>query len=235
MHGSPKQGYLYQWSDRWSEDDFMPLQRFLNLSQEEQDRVYNVSKKQFAEHGYDAMSLNLLLKELEISKGQFYYWFEDKADLFLSILDQGIASLVSILEHHGSPTRPQDYWAHLRSGRLLVETYWDGQDYIEIGTMIREQMAENHPVHERLKKRAQPIDNYWRTQLILGQKWGLVRNDISAETLVELLDTVADGIYNIILNLYRTSPDKSAEAEVLHAMLGPTLRSLIESKNSNGS
>ena len=130
LGGLSKQGYLYQWSDQRSEDDFMPLQRFLNLSQEEQDRVYNVSKKQFAEHGYDAMSLNLLLKELEISKGQFYYWFEDKADLFLSILDQGIASLVSILEHHGSPPRPKDYWAHFRSGRLLVATYWDGQAYI---------------------------------------------------------------------------------------------------------
>lgn len=206
----------------------MPLNRFLNLPQEEQDRVYEVAKKQFALHGYDAMSLNLLLKELKISKGQFYYWFEDKADLFLSILDQGITSLVAILERHGSPSNPQDYWSHLRSARLLVEAYWNDQEYVEIGTMIGEQIADNHPICERLKASAEPIKNYWRNQIISGQDWGLVRSDLSADTLVVLLDTVGDQFYRIILDLYSSSPGKEAEAGVLHELLGTTLRSLIE-------
>ena len=209
----------------------MPLNRFLNLPKEEQDRVYEVAKKQFASHGYDAMSLNLLLKELEISKGQFYYWFEDKADLFLSILDQGITSLVAILEGHGSPSKPNDYWSHLRSARLLVEAYWNDQEYVEIGTMIGEQMADNHPIFERLKASAEPIKNYWREQIILGQDWGLVRSDLSAATLVELLDAVGDQFYKIMLNLWNNSPAKGVEAGVLHELLGTTLRSLIEAPN----
>ena len=206
----------------------MPLNRFLNLPKGEQERVYQVAKKQFASHGYDAMSLNLLLKELEISKGQFYYWFEDKADLFLSILDQGITSLVAILEGHGSPPNSNDYWSHLRNARLLVEAYWNDQEYVEIGTMIGEQMADNHPIFERLKASAEPIKNYWREQIILGQDWGLVRSDLSADTLVELLDAVGDQFYKIILNLYNNSPAKIVEADVLHELLGTTLRSLIE-------
>lgn len=209
----------------------MPLNRFLNLPKEEQDRVYEVAKIQFASHGYDAMSLNLLLKELEISKGQFYYWFEDKADLFLSILDQGITSLVAILEGHGSPSNPEDYWPHLRSARLLVEAYWNDQEYVEIGTMIGEQMADNHPIFGRLKASAEPIKNYWQEQIILGQNWGLVRSDLSAATLVELLDAVGDQFYKIMLNLLNNSPAKGVEAGVLHELLGTTLRSLIETPN----
>ena len=66
----------------------MPLNRFLNLPNEEKERVLGISKTQFATNGYDATSLNLLLKELKISKGQFYYWFEDKADLFFTIMQE---------------------------------------------------------------------------------------------------------------------------------------------------
>ena len=81
----------------------MPLNRFLNLPNEDKERVLQIAKKQFSTYGFDAMSLNLLLKELDISKGQFYYWFEDKADLFFTVLNEGIDALQKRLNDHGMP------------------------------------------------------------------------------------------------------------------------------------
>ena len=88
-----QQRYLYRGSDRRFEGTVMALQRFLNLPKEEKDKVLGIAKKQFAQYGYDQMSLNFFLKELGISKGQFYYWFEDKADLFFTVMQEGLEAL----------------------------------------------------------------------------------------------------------------------------------------------
>ena len=128
----------------------MPLKRFLKLPLEEQERVLSVAKKQFAVHGYDAMSLNLLLKELDISKGQFYYWFEDKGDLFLSIIGQYCNFITMKLEEHGAAPSIEDYWVHLRQGRLIQEQCWKELDCIEIGVMIGEQMPVKSPIGRRI-------------------------------------------------------------------------------------
>ena len=102
----------------------MPLNRFLNLPEEEKDRVLKISKLQFSTHGYDSMSLNLLLKEIDISKGQFYYWFEDKADLFFTIIQEGLDALNLRLLEHGQPTSKTGYWTHMRQIRLISEQFW---------------------------------------------------------------------------------------------------------------
>ena len=125
-------------------------------------------------HGYDATSLNLLLKELEISKGQFYYWFEDKADLFFTVMKEGLDALRLRLDEHGQPTSPTDYWVHMRESRLITERFWDDNDFVEIGQMVSQQIPSNHPIYERLVVCSAPLQSHFREGLRLGQEWGLV-------------------------------------------------------------
>lgn len=42
---------------------------------------------EFGEKGYENSSLNNILKEAEISKGTFYYHYENKEDLYMSLMD----------------------------------------------------------------------------------------------------------------------------------------------------
>lgn len=205
----------------------MALNRFHKLPLEEQERVLGVAKKQFAVHGYDAMSLNLLLKELDISKGQFYYWFEDKADLFLSIIGQYCNFIAMRLEEHGAAASKEDYWVHLRQGRLIQEECWTELDCIEIGVMIGEQMPSNHPLSSGLAEKSGPLDRYWLVQLKQGQEWGLVRMDLSLEILLKLLSDVCDSFYAIMLGVSGVSPTPT-EVQVMHTILGSTLRGLLE-------
>jgi len=85
----------------------MPLNRFLNLPNEEKERVLGISKVQFAINGYDATSLNLLLKELGISKGQFYYWFEDKLICFSPLCKKAWMHFVCAWMNMAIRPRPQ--------------------------------------------------------------------------------------------------------------------------------
>ena len=205
----------------------MPLNRFLNLPDEEKERVLGISKIQFAIHGYDATSLNLLLKELEISKGQFYYWFEDKADLFFTVMKEGLDALRLRLDEHGQPTSPTDYWVHMRESRLITERFWDDYDFVEIGQMVSQQIPSNHPIYERLVLCSAPLQSHFREGLRLGQEWGLVRTDLSIEVLQNLTDGVGDAFYGPTLQTYTKGKPPSEETLLLHDLLGRTLHLIL--------
>ena len=215
----------------------MPLNRFLNLPNEEKERVLGISKTQFAIHGYDATSLNLLLKELEISKGQFYYWFEDKADLFFTVMKEGLDALRLRLEKHGYPTSAKDYWSHMRESRLITERFWDDNDFVEIGQMVSQQIPSNHPIYERLVVCSLPLQSHFREGLRLGQECGLVRTDLSIDILQNLTDGVGDAFYAPMLQSYTKGKPPTEETLLLHDLLGRTLRLIlrpVDEDNMNG-
>ena len=205
----------------------MPLNRFLNLPHEDKERVLRIAKKQFSTHGFDAMSLNLLLKELDISKGQFYYWFEDKADLFFTVLQEGIDALQQRLNSHGMPKVKSEYWEHMRASRLISEQLWEEKEFVEIGRMVYQQIPPNHPLHERLLKCDAPLRGHFCEGIRLGQSWGFVRTDLSASVLYELTDRIGDAFYNKIFDTYGQNTVPSDETLALHDLLGQTLRFVL--------
>jgi AcrR family transcriptional regulator len=213
----------------------MPLNRFLNLPHEDKERVLQIAKKQFSHHGYDAMSLNLLLKELDISKGQFYYWFEDKADLFFTVLKQGIDALQQRLNDHGMPKSKSKYWEHMRNSRLISEMLWKEKDFVEIGQIIYRQIPQNHPLYERLQECGAPLREHFCDGIQLGQTWGFVRTDLSASALYDLTDGLSDVFYSKILNTYDKDSAPFAQAVTLHELLGKTLRFVLTSDGHNDS
>lgn len=223
-----QQRYLYRGSDRRSEGTIMALQRFLNLPEEEKDKVLGIAKKQFAQYGYDQMSLNFFLRELGISKGQFYYWFEDKADLFFTVLKQGIDALQRRLNDHGMPKSKSEYWEHMRNSRLISEKLWEEKEFVEIGQMVYQQIPSTHPIYERLIELSSPLREHFCEGIQLGQTWEFVRTDLSASALYDLTDGVSEVFYNKILNSYAKGKPPTEETLMLHDMLGRTLRLILQ-------
>ena len=213
----------------------MPLNRFLNLPNEDKERVLQIAKKQFSTYGFDAMSLNLLLKELDISKGQFYYWFEDKADLFFTVLNEGIDALQKRLNDHGMPKSKSQYWEHMRHSRLISEQLWEEKEFVEIGQMVSQQIPSNHPLYERLLECCAPLREHFCEGIQLGQAWGFVRTDLSAPVLYELTDGVCEIFYNKMLNSYAKGSAPSGETIALHELLGQTLRFVLTLDDQNNS
>ncbi len=65
----------------------MPRPRFNKLAPEKRERIMEAAAKEFAAYGYEGASLNRILEQAEVSKGAAYYYFDDKADLFVSATD----------------------------------------------------------------------------------------------------------------------------------------------------
>ena len=75
----------------------MPRPRFARLTAAKRERIMEAAAKEFAAHGYEGATLNRILVEAGISKGAAYYYFDDKADLYLTaLLHYGQDTLVHI-------------------------------------------------------------------------------------------------------------------------------------------
>jgi AcrR family transcriptional regulator len=60
----------------------MPKQTFFNLNQNKKDKIIKVSFEEFSRLPFEDVSINVIVKEANISRGSFYQYFEDKSDLY---------------------------------------------------------------------------------------------------------------------------------------------------------
>ena len=61
--------------------------------QERRQQIMDAAKLVFAEAGYHGASINSIIERAQIARGTFYLYFESKAAVFDSILDQAMADL----------------------------------------------------------------------------------------------------------------------------------------------
>ena len=59
--------------------------RFQNLEPDRQERLINCAIAEFCDQGFEGGSLNRILKNADMSKSSFYYYFEDKLDIFSEV------------------------------------------------------------------------------------------------------------------------------------------------------
>lgn len=66
----------------------MPKQTFYNLAEEKREKLMRAVYQELARVPFSEMSINRIVKEAEISRGSFYQYFEDKADLLSYLLSK---------------------------------------------------------------------------------------------------------------------------------------------------
>lgn len=62
-------------------------ENFEKISEEKKNRIIKAALKEFALKGYEGASTNSIVKEVGISKGMIFHYFENKKNLYLYILD----------------------------------------------------------------------------------------------------------------------------------------------------
>lgn len=54
------------------------------------EKILIIAEEEFAKHGFDAVSMNDLVKKLDMNKATIYYHYKDKKTLYLTILKNAI-------------------------------------------------------------------------------------------------------------------------------------------------
>lgn len=170
----------------------MPRPRFAKLDPAKKEAILTAALEAFASHGFDGASYNQIIEKAGISKGAMYYYFDDKEDLFATVVRH---ELEDILQHfHTLPevSSAEEFW------QMLVELMTQAQSYV-VTEPLRMKLMKSL-MRLRSEGRRNPVirDLYelgeqFSGQLIKqGQAVGAVRTDLPTELLVALVTAVDD-------------------------------------------
>jgi AcrR family transcriptional regulator len=165
----------------------MPKPRFYALPIARQRALLAAAAREFAEHGYGAASYNRVLRAAAVSKGAAYYYFEDKADLFATVVEDGwrrIRELAGPID----PARltAATFWRSLRGlYRRQFQIFGDDPALRGVARALRAL-----PDEPRLAARFAPIVEYQRALFARGRALGVVRRDLPLALVVGLVAAI---------------------------------------------
>lgn len=164
----------------------MALARFRNLPSGQQTLILETSARFFAEHGYADASYSQLLAELGMGKSQAYYYFADKADLFITAVAACYERYYEQAAQVALPRSATAFWDYVHALTLLGFRF-QNTDPIAFGLM---RAAVTSEVRFRLADALITSEGSSREQharwVALGQTLGAVRRDLEPAFLVRL-------------------------------------------------
>jgi AcrR family transcriptional regulator len=97
----------------------MPKSTFLNLSKEKRNNIIEAARKEFSRVVFSKASINKIIKDLDISRGSFYTYFDNIEDLYFYLLCEYRDGLIDKTKQ-----------AFIKSKGDIIEAYIDIFDYL---------------------------------------------------------------------------------------------------------
>jgi AcrR family transcriptional regulator len=191
----------------------MPRLRFQRA--EKSEALLDAATTEFAAHGYEDASINRILLAAGFSKGSFYYYFDDKADLAIAVLERWSKRYEHFWDELGEPTTPEEFWVagkaifERSSAQLREEPHVTTDAMMRLGTAL----ARLSDVRERLSSAGVTV---MMTKLAAmwkrGQEIGAVRTDLSVSQLLALMQDTKLTLVKLLLPADRAATVDEIEA-----------------------
>ena len=170
----------------------MPLARFETLDKSLKEKILDVSKQEFATHGYEEASYNKIIQKIGISKGSMYYYFENKEDLFITcFLDAFTHATEGFGFDYASFPLGDDEESYWDSIKKFSSKQWnDVLHHPLLMTFMRQlaSMGTDHPIFRKLTLLNEGLSEYRDIVAILqhGVDIGAIRNDVPLTVLIRM-------------------------------------------------
>lgn len=165
----------------------MARARFDNLEPARQEAVLAAAGEEFAAYGYSGASLNRIIDAAGISKGVLYYYFDDKADLFASVVEEAVQRLVADVGGFDLDRLDRsNYWDSLRrfgleSTQLMSKDVW----YVRLALAFP-RLREDPEAVEGVRAALEWSRRMTTDLLARGRDLQVVRRDLPLGLLVEV-------------------------------------------------
>jgi AcrR family transcriptional regulator len=173
----------------------MSRRRFENLEPGRQRRLFDSAVREFALHGYDDASLNRILEQSGMGKSSFYYYFDDKADLFTTLVERMLAVLFAEIGGlDPAALTAENYWSSFevvyKRAMAVIEK---DTELVRFGGMFYRLRAtpEKDSATGRL---FQEVRNWVENIVRRGQALGVVRTDLPQSLLIETVMAVLESL-----------------------------------------
>jgi AcrR family transcriptional regulator len=171
----------------------MPFPRFHKLPLEKRERLMEVAAQEFAEHGFDDASVNRILENVQMSKGAAYYYFEDKVDLFFTVIQYCNQRLKLFdLELDPATLTAENFWptfAELHRQPLLRSFE---QPWLFAAVRAAEHLSPAALQREPLTTFARQIKTWIMNIVKRGQELGVIRTDMPDDLIFSWLQGLDD-------------------------------------------
>jgi AcrR family transcriptional regulator len=169
----------------------MPLARYDSIDVVLKKRILDVSKQEFANHGYEDASYNKIIQKIGISKGSMYYYFENKEDLFITCILDEVSATGSFSSKVVSFSKIDDIEMYWDSMKVLCSRQWNNAFQHPLLMSLIRQMASlgsEHPIVCKLNVECEDLSEYGDLISILvhGVHIGAIRNDIPLSVLTRM-------------------------------------------------
>src|SRR5436305_2413480 len=158
----------------------------------DRQRIVDAARIHFFKHGFRSVTMDDLTEELGISKKTIYTHFPGKIDMLEAVLADKFASVEEQLKEV-TRAQPHDVPATLRE--LLAGTQ---RELDEIKPPFVRDMRQKAPhVFQGIeRRRAALFQQYFGNLLLAGQRAGMVRKDVQANLIIEILLAIVQAIMN---------------------------------------
>ncbi len=155
-------------------------------------RIVAAARAHFFSHGFRSVTMDDLAEELGISKKTLYAHFPGKIDLLEAVLADKFSSVEAALKE-ATRAHPDDFPATLHE--LLAGTQ---RELDEIKPPFVRDMRQKAPQVFKVveRRRAALIQRYFGELFIEGQRAGMVRKDVPANLIIEILLAMVQAIMN---------------------------------------
>ena len=186
----------------------MPRDRYHRLNPSARDELLRAASTEFATHGLHSASINRVLETISWSKGSFYYTFEDKEDLFLTVVREHV---VRVTRAVGPPGASFWGWVRQAMGAATEEIF----AHPELWPIARDFYGLTAR-SERANALLDEAKEWIQRLLSLGRESGAIRVDLPLDLLVNVAFSMGIGLDRYFLAL---GPEANNPALISQAMM----------------
>ena len=165
----------------------MPSKRFHKLDPAKQRRILDAAAEEFAAAGFEGASYNRIIERSGVSKGAMYYYFEDKADLYATVVGEAVGAMMAGVGSFDAVHTPEEYWEEIaRQFQGAFEIYTHNATMVGLfRQLLRDAMTG---VGAEIMGNVRVEVGQWADGLVHeGQRVGAVRTDLPDSLLVSLV------------------------------------------------
>jgi AcrR family transcriptional regulator len=163
----------------------MPRPRFHKLSAKKRQQILAAAAMEFADHGFGQASLNRIIRAAEISKGAFYYYFDDKADLYGTVM----AWVVEVILPRPPPVlqdlKADTFWPEIET--WMMEAAANCADRPWLGKLGRQFHHPPPVITDVVADLFQQFGEYLARYMARAQQLRLARTDLPDALLLSML------------------------------------------------
>jgi AcrR family transcriptional regulator len=169
----------------------VPRPRFAKLAPEKQRAILDAAMEEFASSGYERASYNRIIERAGVSKGAMYYYFDDKEDLFTTVVQQVMELAIGQFAEFPAFDDADQFWDATRE---FIVSGWAfmKKNPVAVGVMKSALSLQASGATIGAVRELQRLYQEWAEGFLRqGQAVGAVRSDLPFGLLMAVVIAVA--------------------------------------------